>query len=885
MNRALLHVLLAATVAVLAGTGARTAGAKDTGPTRYAVLVGISKYADEAIKPRKHAEADVRALYKLLTDPAAGGIDKENVRLLEGTPEGDAKKATRAEFLNALKWVGSKAKEGDQVLFAFVGQGGPIGDSGDRRCYFLVDSTFKNRNKDAVSSEEVEEAFKKVKAKHVGVFLDVDFTGFKDEKAAGLAISEPTLGRAPYREFLGDDGSEDHLPMPGRVAFLATNGLSASLDLKDHGLFTTVLLEALQGKADNEGYEADGLVTVDEVAKYLNKRLPELARANGTTEKEKEQDHYILSGTGSHFVLAKNAKADKARVKRLELLAELIKDKKLPAELTAEAKLLLDRMPLLKKRQELRKAYQAFVDDPSKLEELKEKRDAILAEMKLKRNEALLFARKVLDAIDVLQKEYVKEVNPGKLATSAVRELYSAIEEAVPAAVEERLKKAETMREGGLLILVADARQELGQREDLENQKDLTITLQRMLGKLDPHTTYFDPDTTEKMRKDIEARFTGIGVQIRKDLASDQLLVVTPIKGSPAYKAGLWAGDVVTRIKRKVDSLGNPILDAQERETPTKGLSLNKAVKIIQGQAGTEVVLTIRREGRKDEFDVPINRAEIEVESVLGARRKADDNWDYVIDHKHKIGYIRLTSFARTSYRDLEAVMQKLIKEEKIKGFVLDLRFNPGGLLDAATKITDLFIGDGVIVSIRPRADVARETRIKGRWENSLLNFPMVCLVNGGSASGSEIVSAALQDHERARIIGERSYGKGSVQNLLEFDIYDSKAMKTLKAEIKLTTATFWRPSGKNLNKASTAGKDEDTWGVTPDTTIKLGAKERRDLMEHQRNSETIERPDRRGKETEKKSEFKDRQLDYALEYLRGQIKLAGKVQPKRTDS
>ncbi|NBO92455.1 MAG: hypothetical protein EBV06_09130 [Planctomycetia bacterium] len=280
--------------------------------------------------------------------------------------------------------------------------------------------------------------------------------------------------------------------------------------------------------------------------------------------------------------------------------------------------------------------------------------------------------------------------------------------------------------------------------------------------------------------------------------------------------------------------------------------------------------------------DRRINFGEIPFfKSVLGAKRKNDDSWDYVIDHENKIGYIRLTSFARTSAKDMQRIMVDLVTKEKIKGFVLDLRFNPGGLLDAAVQITDLFIGDGTIVSIRPRADIGREKRFKGQWEGSLLGFPMVCLINGYSASGSEIVSAALQDHERARIFGERSYGKGSVQNLLDFDIFDTKTNTTQKAEIKLTTATFWRPSGKNLNKASTSGKDEDTWGVTPDTTTKLTAKERRDLAEYQRNLETIERPDRRGKE---KSDFKDRQLDAALEYLRGQIKLTAKLPPVKSE-
>ena len=879
MNKAFTCLLLA-TLVLLSSSAARGEELQQVS-NKYAILVGIDTYADEAIKPRQHAEADILALYTLLTNPKVGGLPKENVRLLLGKPAGEGKRATREAFLDALKWLSETAKPEDQVVFAFFGNGGPLGDSGDRRCYFFADSTFKGRDKDAVSPEEIEEKFKILKARNVCVLLDVDFTAIKEDKS--IAIAEPTLGRAPYREFLGDDGTDDHLPLAGRIAFLATNGLSASLDLDKHGLFATVLIEALSGEADKEGYEADGLITVDEVARYMNERLPKLAREKGKTQKEKDQEHYVLSGPRTHFVLASNPAAAPKRAERLAKLEVLIKDKSLPEELAQEARTLLQRMPLLKKRQELRKAYQAFVDNPQ-LETLQTKRAEILKAMQMRRTEALGFARKVMEAFDIVAKEYVKEVKPGQLVEWAVRELYSTIEEPLPPAIEEKLKTVVDAKEGALLLLLAEARQALGVREDLDNLKDLTITLQRALGKLDPHTTYFDPETTEKMRKDIESRFTGIGVQIRKDLATDQLLVVTPIKGSPAYKAGIWAGDIVTRIKREVDSFGKPLTDPKDKDIPTKGMNVNGAVKVIQGQAGSKVTLTIKREGRDEEFDITITRGEIEVESVLGAKRKDDDSWDYLIDHENKIGYIRLTSFARTSARDVQRVMKELVDKEKIKGFVLDLRFNPGGLLDAANQITDLYIGDGTIVSIRPRPDEAgriRERKFKGQWEGSLLGFPMVCLINGYSASGSEIVSAALQDHERARIFGERSYGKGSVQNLLDFDIYDPQTFKTLKAEIKLTTATFWRPSGKNLNKASTSGKDEDTWGVTPDTVIKLSAKERRDLAEYQRNLETIERPDRRGKQ---KNDFKDRQLEAALQYLRGQIKLAAKVSPSRDD-
>jgi C-terminal peptidase prc len=855
---------LLAALALSAPANADTPKPAKAGKSAYVVLVGISKYEDKQIKPRPHAEADAQALHDLFTAKDYLGADPRNVRLLLG--DKDAKRnsqpATRANLLKALKWVAAEAGPDDLVIFAFIGQGGPLGESGDSRCYFTADSTFKNRAKDAVAAEEIEEALKPLKSKQFCVFLDVNFKGFTDTSAGPKAIAEPTLGKAPYKEFLGDDGTEDHAPKRGRIAFLATNGLNESLDLKDHGVFTQVIVDGLKGAADKEGYEPDGLVTIDELSRYINKELPALCRKFGKTEKQREQDHFIIGGPSCHYVLTSNpAAAPKAKA-RLSKLQKLLDDGKVPANLGDEARTLLERMPTLKKKQQLRKVYQQLVDGDLTLEKFTPSRRSILDSMQMRRTDALVFARKVLEVVEIIKEDYVKEVNQGQMVTWAIRELHNYLEEKVPPAVEAKLKNARTLGELALLQLLAEARQKLGKREDLDNNKDLNVTLQRMLHRLDPYTTWIDPESKKKFEEEIDGNFRGIGIQIRKDQKTDQLLVVTPIKDSPAYKAGLQTGDLISVIKREVDEFNKPL--AKREHIPTAGLSIEKAVKLIKGQENTPVTLTIVREGKDAPFDVTIKRGLVEVESVLGHRRKANDKWDFMIDKKNKIGYLRLSSFARTSYRDLARAMDDMTRQG-VKGFVLDLRFNPGGLLDIAIKITDLYIDDGLIVSIRPRAGAGRETRFNGRHAGSLLDFPMVCLVNGYSASGSEIVSAALQDHKRALIIGERSYGKGSVQNIKEFE----------QGEIKLTTASFWRPSGKNLNKASTSGKDDDEWGVIPDKAIKLTPKERRDLLEHQRNLETIEPPGKRVKV--KAPEFKDRQLDAALEYLRGQIKMASR--------
>jgi C-terminal peptidase prc len=863
MTKALSSRCLGGVLAALAvAVPVRAAEEAPAAPQPYVVLVGISDYKDKQIKPRPRAEADAKALYDLFTNKDYLGVDAKHVRLLLGAADAGrhSKPATRDNILDALKWVGKNAGANDPVIFAFIGEGGPVGESGDRRCYFAADSTFKGRAKDAVAAEEIAEALKPLKSHRFAVLLDVDFKGFTGE---GTGLAEPTLGKTPYKEFLGDDGTEEHTAKPGRVLFLATNGLARSLDLKEHGLFTAALLKGLKGAADKDGYEPDGVVTVDEMTTYLDKEIPALAQAHGKTKEEKQQLHFVLGSRGSHFALTANPDAAAKAKDRLDKFTKLVKDGKVPAKFAAEGKTLLERMPHLEAQRNLRKDYQALVDGTATQEQFETKRDDILASTKLKRADAMDFAQKVVEATQVIKDGYVKETQQGELVAWGLRGLYRRLEEKVPEAIDKRLKDAKTLGEADLTVLLADARQALGKREDLDKHKDLDITLRRMMNHLDPYTTWIDPESKKKFDQDINLNFTGIGIQIRKDAATDQLLVVTPIKGSPAYRAKILAGDIVTKVTREVDSDGKA-LDPPE-VIQTKGLPLNEAVKKILGMAGTKVKLTVVREGEDKPLEFEITRGRVEVESVLGYKRKANDDWDYLIDAKNKIGYIRLTSFARSSYRDLYRVMEDL-QNKGIRGFVLDLRFNPGGLLDSAIKISDLYIDDGLIVSVRPR--VGREAKFNGRHDGSLLDFPMVCLVNGFSASGSEIVSAALQDHKRAIIIGERSYGKGSVQNIQPFE----------GGEIKLTTASFWRPSGKNLNKSSTGGKDEDEWGVMPDKLVKLTPKEREDLAEAQRNAEIIQRPDKPAK----KSDFKDRQLEEALEYLRGQIKMAARVPSKK---
>jgi C-terminal peptidase prc len=846
-------------LAAVTATAARAAEGHASQP--YVVLVGIGRYADKQILPRPHAEDDAKAFYDLLTDKARLGVDPEHVKLLLGGADSkrQSEPATHENILKALHWAATKAGRDDLVIFAFFGQGAPLGE---RTCYFASDSTYKDRAKNALAAAEIEHELWALKSHRFCAFVDVDFKGYDSGKDAAPELNVDNL----YKEY---QPKEKERAQTGRILFLANNGLKPSLNLEKHGLFAQVILDGLKGGADREGNEPDGLITVDELVDYVDKQLPELAREHGKTKEEKEQAPWVVGGLASNVVLVKNPKVTAKVQERLEKFNRLAADRELSHELTEEGRNLLERMPKLKAYRSLRKDYQRLADGELSLDDFKAARKKVLDGMKYTEEAARAYAAKVIQASQVVREEYVKNLNQGELVGWAVRGLYQRLDEEMPKDIKARLEGVKELKESELLELLTDVRQRLGSREDLDNHKDLDIALGRMLGHLDPYTSYIDPEQRRQFERDTSGNFTGIGVQIRKDAARDMLQVVTPIKDSPAYKAGLKAGDLITHIKRETDSEGNA-LDKPEL-IPAKGLPINDAVKKISGKPGTQVKLVIEREGVDKPLEIEITRGLVEVETVLGAKRKADDNWDYLIDPGSKIAYVRLTQFARNSARDMRRVVNRLVDKQKIKGLVLDLRFNPGGLLPSAVDISDLFVDDGLIVTIRPR--IGKQQEYTGEHDGSQLNFPMVCLVNGGSASGSEIVAACLQDQGRALIMGERSYGKGSVQNIMPFE----------DGQLRLTIASFWRPNGKNLNKGSTSGKEEDTWGVTPDKgyILKLSPKEREALYEYQHNQEIIPRLDVPTKE-EVKPEFKDWQLEMALDYLRGQIKTASRLQAKK---
>ena len=306
--------------------------------------------------------------------------------------------------------------------------------------------------------------------------------------------------------------------------------------------------------------------------------------------------------------------------------------------------------------------------------------------------------------------------------------------------------------------------------DDVDKSKSMDAAINGLLQSLDPYSAYMTPESFKSMQTETSGEFGGLGIEV--GMEAGVIKVISPIDNTPASKAGIKAGDYIVKIDN----------------TQVQGKTLMEAVDLMRGLVGSSIKLTVRRIGIKKALTFNIKREIIEIQSVKS--KLIDDN----------IGYIRLTSFNDNSSQQIQKKIEKLKKNKDLKGYILDLRNNPGGLLSQAIKISDFFLENGEIVSTKSRK-VSENRKWFAKEGDIIDGKTLVILINYGSASAAEIVAGALKDHKRAIILGENSYGKGSVQSIIP--------LKN-KGAIRLTIAKYYLPSGKSISEV----------GVTPDIEI-----------------------------------------------------------------
>ncbi|MDH5614241.1 MAG: S41 family peptidase [Gammaproteobacteria bacterium] len=370
--------------------------------------------------------------------------------------------------------------------------------------------------------------------------------------------------------------------------------------------------------------------------------------------------------------------------------------------------------------------------------------------------------------------------------------------------------------------------------EPVDDRQMLKDAIRGMLNGLDPHSTYLDETAYKDLRIGTTGEFGGLGIEV--GMEDSFVKVIAPIDDTPAQRAGVKSGDLIIRLD----------------ETPVKGLSLTDAVKLMRGKPGTDILLTIVREGEEKPLKITITRAVIKVKSVK--QKTLEKGY----------GYLRITQFqARTGENLLDAISElKKANNNDLKGVILDLRNNPGGVLSAAVAVSDAFLTEGLIVYTKGRQEDS-QLKFNATPSDMLKGKPVIVLVNGGSASASEIVAGALQDHKRAIIMGKRTFGKGSVQTIMPM---------STETALKLTTARYYTPSGRSIQAE----------GIEPDITLEdvrvakvdtsdFSMIKEADLSGHLDNGNSKkQKSDSKDKKEELSLASKDYQLYEALNLLKG---------------
>jgi len=385
-------------------------------------------------------------------------------------------------------------------------------------------------------------------------------------------------------------------------------------------------------------------------------------------------------------------------------------------------------------------------------------------------------------------------------------------------------------------LVMERVRREYVDGQDLTYQELVRNALKGMLSELDPHSEYMEPDKFTDLQHDTEGKFGGIGVVI--SVKDERLTVVAPMEGTPGFEAGIRTGDVIERIEGK----------------STEHMSVQDAVKVLRGDPGTEVTITVSRPSSGQSKEYTLKREEIKVDMI----KDINGRKEFPLG-ENKIGYVRITQFGEKTSAELESALKKL-QAQGMRGLIMDLRWNPGGLLDQAVGVCEKFLPRGqLVVTTEGRSAQTSVRKAAGRGDQ-LDGAPIVVLINAGSASASEIVAGCMQDVKRAVVLGERSFGKGSVQSIIELS--DGSALR-------LTTAKYYTPSHEVIHEK----------GISPNIEVIASDEEEMAILLRRAPGgiETLDEKDR-----ERLEKVRDPQLDRAMDVLKGILIFADRLPPER---
>lgn len=732
----------------------------------WGLVIAVESYADDRIAVPPQASKHARGLAKLLEDPGRFPAIGPRLRILSGgSNPASTKSPTAAHIRDAFAEIAHQAESGDRLLLVLIASAIP---AGDEVRWLAADANENDVAATTILSSEMGELISSTGCELTFSIIDASLT------LTTWNVPKPDVTQMRsdilFREMHGMD----------RVYLASSSG-----KLKDLGEWETIsttffqlLMNGLKGAADRDGGEPDGWITEKELITYVTTQSPSS----------------VSDGTEISFWLSQNPEGQKLFEARKSTLTNRHQANELDDREFEHGLRLLERMPSFDDDRKLRTAYVSFLDGKMSEDDLASLRRQTITKRNLPEDQGISFGKTVAEVFELIRSRHIHPEKANQALAIGLRDLADQYGDANESWVNETVNSLDKLDSTQLEQALARFRLRLGHRPEV-TESAVNICLKAALGFLDPYSVYLSPDIYRDMKEQVAGKFTGIGVILQENPTSASLPILLVIPGGPADKAGLQIGDRITAID------GHNVAE----------IGVEQASRKLLGPQGSSVRISIERKN-SEPLEFTIARGEVELESVVGYDRKQDGSWNYWIDREHGVGYVRVATFAMGTADRLRKIIADLGKDG-LKDLILDLRFNPGGLLTSAINVADVFVDGGSIVRIQDRRGKEREE--KAHRFGTIEGINLVVLVNEGSASGSEIVAAAIQDAGRGQIAGSRTFGKGSAQDIVP--------LRDNESAVKLTSEAFFRPSGKNLERYRGGRRTaDDTWGVTPSPDLDI---------------------------------------------------------------